>query len=310
MLEVSRRRRIPVPWAAAAALLLAATAFLAFRTPETQKPPALSQATAPVALPDADRFLLAGRATAVTLRSGSRAEVIGTALKLMDGSAWVEDPGEPVEIRIPGGSISVTKGILLVEIPKTEAAVWLRAACADEGGIRLLVVSGSALLIPDGGEPVAVTAGQEASLGASGVDGPRAAASPAWRGDGGWQRFQPMPMQWRDGVKVLAPGAEAYVWEAVLRRSTPTATAGLRFRAAGRCWEMPLGAPLAQAEGWLRVRVEVRGGLARIRAGSYEMLREPLATLERKLDAVGGEPGLRVWGGDVEVSEARWKEAR
>lgn len=268
VLLLSRLRASPAArfgWPAAAAALLLLALSVAWTRRDRPAPPA----SAPV--PSGDTTLLVGRATSVTLRAGSRWE----GLRLLEGAAWIEDPGEPLSILVPGGAVQLTRASLRIEVLPAKAAVWIRDAWAADASVRIWVRDGSAeLKRPDGSIE-------------------KLLPSPApggWTGETGWRRGP--------------PAAEPYVWEALLRRKDPSASVSLRFPAGGRLWEVPLGAPLLEAKDLLRVRAEAGSGRIRVRAGAYTLLDAPVASLEDRMRPVDGMPGLRTLGG-IEVLEER-----
>lgn len=259
------------PWwpTAAAALLLMTLSLIWVRRERT---PALPSPSAPFA--SGDSTFLLGHATSVTLRAGSRWDPL---LGLLEGAAFVEDPGEPCRIRVPGGVVVTSKGSFLIEILPAKAVFWMKDACAAEASpVRIWVRDGSAELRLDSGETTHL------------LPSP---APPGWKGEAGWRKE--------------APASEPYVWETLLGRRDPTASVSVRFPAAGKLWEMPLGAPLLEAKDLLRVRVEVLDGWVRIRAGSYDVLEARVEGLPERMRPVEGKPGLRVWGGKAEVLETR-----
>lgn len=290
-----------VPWAAAAALLLGV--FLVRERVGQPPAPASSSPVAVRPLPKAweagPSFL--GRASSLALREGSRARIAPGELLLLEGAAWVEDPGEPLILRAGEVPVQVEAGVFLLEL-RPKAFAWLQEAAASEGEAFLFVVSGSARV-----EGRMVEAGMRIPLEPLG--GPVRFTDLPWRGDAGWQRLPGLPLLVTGGEQVLGPEPppEAYAWELVFRRGEPTAAAGIRFAAGEKGWRLPLGEVLGGSGDWVRVRVEVQGGWARLLAGSRELLRQPVAALGAGLEPVPPGLGLRSWGGVLEVKEARWK---
>lgn len=287
VLHLSRLRVHPLSrlWipAAAAALLLAVVALNWTPRSATVLPPA--------ATPESPAtVVLLGQASSAALKPGGRMELRSGLLHLLEGALWIEDPGEPLEIRLPGGALEILEARLLVEVlpPKRETA-WIREARAEGAPeVRVWVESGAATLKLENGERKPFGPGGEA---------------PSWRGEGRWRPAPSLPARVRDGCWALKE--DASVWEAVLRRLDPSASVGVRFRSGGKLWEVPLGRVLLEAPGRLRVRVETAGGKVRIRAGSYETFAGAATDLVKRLEPVQGEPGLRAWGGEVEIVEAR-----
>lgn len=334
-----RPRRPWIPLAAAASLLLAIP-LLRFRTAgraETPDapPPGSGAASFPFHSPSpfhaagTDRLLDAGaadlefplgRAVTAVLRRGSRVQLLEeTALRVLEGTLWVEAPGEPIRILAGEAVVSAEETMLLVEMPRPAGAAgfpFLREALAGDAAGRLRVLSGAATVRRPGIAVVRVAAGQELLLDAARPSQIPADQPPTWRGDGGWERTPgSLPARLREGRLVLAPpGGEAlrssYVWETRFRRIDLTAGAAVCFEAGGRGWELPLGAPLGEGTGWVRVRVEVRDGWVRVRAGAYEMLSARVETLAGRLETVAPVCGLRAWGGDLEIADSRWRRNR
>lgn len=292
--------RLWIPLSAAAALLLAVGLF---HRDAPQRPPETPALPAPAIPDDREVSLVLGRASALTLKPGSRAQVTAEGVTLLEGALWLEDPGEPLTLQAGGSKVEVTQATLLLEMGASpKVSFWLQEALASEGGARLVVLTGSARV-----KGTEVKAGEEMLL-ESGVVRPASAL--AWRGDEGWKGWEGLPLRLKEGAHPLAPEAlqDGYVWEALVRRLNPEAALGLRFAAGGKGWQVPLGAPGAGA--LVRVRVEVRGGWVRLQAGGTEILRRPVEALQGKggLDPAEARCGLRVWGGELEVVEARWKE--
>ena len=280
---------------------------------ESQRPPASFVSAHPGGCLEAasgDLSCVLGRTCSLTLRQGSRLSIPASGeIALVEGALWLEDPGESFTVRVGGARISVESATLSLERTQRRTVAWLREASAsEEGEARLCVLDGFVLILREGTPSLKVLAGQEILFSSSGLRGPQPSGPLTWRGDGAWQSFL-IPGRLGEGVHPLAPRdlSESYAWEALIRRVDPSAGAAVLFPAGGKGWRVLLGKPLEQ-EGWLRVRVEVRGGWVLLQAGSYEILRRPVTTLAQGLSpAEDGICGVRVWGGDLEVAKARWR---
>lgn len=263
-----------------------------------------------------DLCTVLGRSASAVLRRGSRLRMGSSACPpcLVEGMLWIEAAGEPVAVEAAGTRIEARDAVLLLcaDVPsKAVGSTWVREADASEdGGAFVAVLSGSVTCTVPGREPVVVRGGQEALLEAP-ADATALRATLPWRGDAGWRRLpQATPFRLASGSHDLAPGLgmDGYVWEVVFRRLAPSVSVGVRFStdgAAGRGWELPLGAPLADER--VRVSVQASGGWIRLLAGSYAFFDCSAASLGRGLDAGTAGCGLHVMGGEVEVLECRWR---
>jgi hypothetical protein len=257
---------------------------------------------------------MVGRSGAAILAPGGRARLLGDRLHLEAGDLRLESPGEPLVLEAAGARVDLESGILLAEEVRGgdagAAALLFRQACAaDDAAVVLRLLEGVARVRDATGASrdlsadrwVRVRRGVVESSGA--VQGP-----PRWRGDGGWRRLEGFPKRLPEGSHPLGPpSGKVQVWEAVLRRARPSAYAGLLFEAEGKTWLLPVGSPLGTEGEWLRIRATLSGGWVRVQAGGFELLRCPLSTLPGRLDAAEGGFGIRVWGGEVEVREVRWR---
>lgn len=310
-LQALPRRAVPRWHLAAAALLLAAGGFRFWRPFQAVVAPRRS---APRPLPSApvspfgarDRALGIGRSGSLSVRGASRVTVTGNRARLDEGILTVTARGETLEVGWEGGVLTLDEGEAMLEVREEAraSAALLRDAFADGAPrtARIWLLSGKARLVAgalpeplflEGGKAVRVSGGRVAVL----------RLPPP--GGAGWTRSTDLPIVIRDAARDLAPPGlpEDYRWEAVLTRRTPEAAVALQFVAGGEGWRLPLGARLAGAPGdWVRVGVEVREGWARVEVGGQEIAFRPLAALKGQAEPAGvSAPGLRVWGGDVEV---------
>ena len=320
------RRPLWIPLAAAGLLLAAGLSVLGPLSSGKGRSPALGPSI-PASIPSfgvpgpdglleasaKGTSLVLGQSAALSLREGSRIRVRqgpGEAATLLEGALWLEDPGEPLTLRAGGALVEVERAELLLEtlsLPEASGASWVREAlAAGEGRVRLAVLSGSAHV-----GALRISAGEEVLLGSEGPGEVRPLGPLPWRGAAGWRRMEGLPAPLKEGAHSLAPGTlqDAYVWEAVFRRMHPAAGASVRLAAGGQGWEVPLGAPLGAPGTPVRLRLEVRGGWVRLTAGSYEILRRPGQSLAGAagLDPADPRCGLKVWGGDLELAESRWR---
>lgn len=310
------RGRAWAPYAAAVLMLAAGVAVL--RDPEgpgeVARPLQLPDARPPFDAPEADGTcsardgdlaVLVGRTGRFTLRVGTRARLQGLEAVLGQGCLLVEGSGETLRVCVGEARVESSRGKVLVEAgPAGPVAGWLRSAWAAAASGRVLVLEGEAALARPDGAFLRLCAGEEADLAA----GPVRPASPApWRGEAGWEDLEGLPLRLGRESRILAPGdlAGDFAWEALCSRLGPTASVGISFPAGGAGWELPVGG--AWTGEVLRVRVTCRHGWIRIEAGAREVLRCRFPDLPRRVGTGPAACGLRAWGGEVEVREARWR---
>ncbi len=301
-------------WAFAAGLLLAAGAWHALLPSRGPVPGAGPAAPPGVAATDPFRgeggegtFGL-GRSGALTARAGSRFKVSGARVDLERGALRLAARGEPLTAAWPGGEVALLRGELLLETdpPPPPRSFLLRDAQAGAGGVRIWVLEGEARLLLDG-RPERLAAGEAVRVG--GRTAVRMAEPPAWKG-GAWRGLEGLPFLLRDGFRPLGPAdlPQDYRWEVVLVRRTPESAVALAFPAGGAGWQLPLGQGLMGAPGSpVRVAVEVRAGWVRLEIGGRELATQQATGFKGRLEPHGARvPGLKAWGGDVEILEARW----
>lgn len=300
------------PWAAAAALLLAVAAWQLLRIPKTAPPSAPGPQVAPETrepsgLPqpgsvwkavEADAESVLGESVCASLRQGSRLRLGLSPLEmtLEGGALLLESSGEAVMLRLGEIQATMTDGALAAEMPPASVAWLLRDARASEAP-RLTVLRGQALL----GTGQMLAAGQSLGQAAS------------WQGSASWTRLlaNGEVAKVRDAARLFLqdPPEAGYVFEALVRKLERRAEAGLVFRAGGSGWEAPLGENLLPAQaGWSRVRIEAGQGWCMATVGMRKVVSRPVPELGRELASSGERGvGLKAWGGDLEVREARWR---
>jgi hypothetical protein len=251
--------------------------------------------------------LMVGSAGQVAMAPGSRGCLDGSgSFRLEEGSAWVEAAGEPLRIALAGwdGTLELQDAEVLVHAgpaPVVRASLFLGTAWGEEGAWGITVLRGEAL-VRAGAETRRLTAGQALGVPAA-IQDPR-----------GWTCVPGGPWSVRDGLQAFLPSSQTglglpCVAEIVLRKKDSAAEAALLFEAGGRTWQVPLGVHLPMARSWLRLRLELGGDRVRVLAGDTEILRCAAGALASFSYPVPEKAawGLKAWGGDVEVREARWR---
>lgn len=271
-----RTKRSLLPWAAAAAALVAA-GLLWPRKPQAPLP--VPSVAAPL------REVTAGRSVLVTLAEGASARVSGSTVRLEKGLIRIESPGEKVTLEAGALKVELAEGELLAERAPVRTSLILRDAWAGDDAVRLTLVRGIARV----GDRI-LKAGE--SLG----------EPLAWR-ETGWTSLDASPR-----ILLTAPPAH-YVLEALVRKRQESAEVEAVIVASGKGWSVPLGANLMSAgEGWWRLRISVDAASARVLLGDREVAAYAPSELPRKLmPAAAQGVGLKAWGGVVEVKDARWR---
>jgi ferric-dicitrate binding protein FerR (iron transport regulator) len=302
--SVAIPRRRPWAWAltaAAAGLAL----WVGFRTLEPSLredgqggTPLPVAAASPFSEGDPERIL--GLSGLLTERRGSSLRVQGMEVALQEGAVHLELAGEE-EVRLHIGDILLRASRARFSAWREPASlaslsVWMREASADaapswgvavwEGEVRL---SG-----PQGGEEKLLR--------------PGAPPPGAWRPSRRWTPLPeaegPLAQETRD-FPTPTPG-EGYVLEMLLRKEAPQAELALRLRSDAGVHEILVGAYLPVGA-WTRVRMACREGWAQARVGGQVLASGPASSLDRSgLRVEGKAPGLRVWGGRVDLKEVRW----
>jgi hypothetical protein len=237
--------------------------------------------------------MVAGPCGEILLSVGSEGRWEAGDLHLARGTAWVEACGAPLRIFAEGleGHVEVTEGRVVLQHGQAPGtAFWMASACAGEDAWRIGVSEGEAFLVTG-------TRRQRLTGGMEGLP-----ADPRR-----WSREA--PFQLRDAVRAFSVPEGFFVGEILLMKRVREAGADVLFRAGGRGWRLPLGAHLPEGKGWVRLRLETGPGGIRFLAGGREVLRVPVSGLPSMLHASDEAPafGLKAWGGDVEVKEARWR---
>jgi hypothetical protein len=306
----ARRRAWKFPLAAAALLLVvfafsfreggfpARTMARALRSPD----PVLPAAT--------DRVLALGRTGTLALRDGVRFSVSPGRVVLEQGALALTARGEGVELAWEDYRIRVERGELVLESqgpPPPASSVFLREAHAASGRAVLSVLRGRASVLR-GGERLDLEAGSLAVLDGGRLEARPFGAPPSWIG--GWRRVPGAEGILTDAARDLAPRdlPACYAWEVLLRRHAPAVVVEVRFPIGERGWSLPLGANIVgEAGSSLRIGLERRGDRLRLEVCGKEVFDGPVSALEGRLQPASvSAPGLKAWGGGVEVEEARW----
>lgn len=249
--------------------------------------------------------VMVGSAGQIAMAPGSRGRISGArAFRLERGIAWVAAVGEPLRITLMGweGTLEMEDADVLVHVdsaPAARAGLFLGTAWGREGVWGVSVLRG---------EVTVRSADGTRRLGAGQVLG---VLPPSIRDPRGWRIVPGGPWAVRDGIQAFLPSGPGLpcVAEVLLRKKDSAAEAALLFEAAGRTWQVPLGVHLPVDRGWVRLRLELGTGKVRLMAGGEEVLScRPEALPALSYPAAGKTPwGIKAWGGDVEIREARWR---
>ena len=243
-----------------------------------------------------------GEAVLLSLRKDSRVRVGRTAgpvvLELERGALFVESPGEPVLLRM---------GDLRAEF--LDATLAAETGWDGRDGMKVTALRGSVALSL-GIEARTLDAGQSMRVveGVLEVTG----AVHCWTGDQAWSPAGEAGLI-RDGSRsfLSEPSQTGYVFEALIRKRSASAEAGLLFQAGGKSWLAPVGEGfLPEREGWCRVRITVAPDACRITLGMREFISCRVQALDSMAQPAAGKDrgvGFRAWGGDLEVSQPRWR---
>lgn len=310
-----------IPFAAAAGLLAAAALWRQTPppAPEEGSAPAPPAAFRPGPIPSPGGLWASGEEDAEAVlgdsvhallrRGGVLRREAGAPLRaaLERGAVLLDSPGENVALSIDGLAATFSDAALLAErLDASGLSLLLREARAGSSPcVRVKALRGNVQLGFPGGTRV-LKEGEQALF----PDGALAPAGIApWAPDRGWIPLAG-GLRIRDDRRSLLDPAPAggYVFEALLRKRQAAAEVGLAFHAGGRGWEIPVGDNLlAAGEPWKRLRIEASPAGCRILLGSREILRRGAGELAREAwPREEGGIGLKAWGGDLEVREARW----
>jgi hypothetical protein len=254
-----------------------------------------------------------GRAVAATLAPGSLLRWLpepGLVLALESGRLRLESPGESLTLAVGDLRVALAEGEIeagLDAVSAPHAGLLLGSAWAGDEGIPYVRVLRGAVRVQVGerGPAQELQAGREARP--DGAGGLSVLAAPAG-GPSGWKTLGETSRTLKDGsLRFDLTPAGDYRFEVLLRKRRATAECALGFVAAGVAYEIPLGSALGSGEGWTRLSVAVSGGWCRVTAGSRSVVSCALAQLPMKAYPSAG-PGLRAWGGDLELRDARWRE--
>ncbi len=313
------RIRLWAPVSAAAVLVLLSAGWLRHwdlagappsASPGVSVRPTVAVSSPFVSLPEC--CLPFGASGLLTLCKGSRAELKvspeGREVLWESGGLLVESRGDSLRVRAGPLEVLLEDADLRIGEGASPAAwSWMAEALAGESLPRVRILRGTAR-VRAGGREVSLSAGQEA--GADLIARPFALPT----GRGGWKQLPGLPVRARDATLGLAEGlgGRDFVWEALVRRSDERTLFELLWSEGKQGWHMPFGhGTLGNAGPWIRLRLERRLGWVRVLAAGQEVLVLPASELSRcayPCPVLEGAPGIRVWGGDIEVGEARWRE--
>lgn len=214
--------------------------------------------------------------------------------RLEEGQAWVESSNDRILVSVAGwdGTLEFSDGAVALQSRPKRVSFLMRDAWAGEEAWGITVVRGSARA----GDRI-LSAGESLGSGAPRAD---------FRG---WRSLPKAEGRLKDSVRVLLPEAPgAYAVELLVRKRLPTAEGALLFRHGGKGWEVLLGKMLTSG-GWVRLRLEVSPGRVRLLAGERERFSRRPEDLGAVLPPAESASALalRAWGGDLEITEARWR---
>lgn len=284
LVSTSASRRIP--YAAAAAVLLALGGLWLWKGREEARIP-VAVRKGGVTTP-ALRESALGPTAVASLSPGSKGTGKEGAFHLEEGLAWVESSGEVVKVTLAGwdGVLEIADGAAAVQARPARMSLWMRESWAGEESWGITVVRGTAKV----GDRI-LEAGETLGRGTPRED---------FRG---WKALP--GGVFRDSVRTLLPGETSFVAEILVQKRQSDAEGALLLGTGGELW---LGA-LLPSSGWVRLRVEVSDEKVRVLAGSRECLSCRPEELPRLLypGRGGAALGLRAWGGNLEIREARWR---
>lgn len=281
--EAGERRSLPFLKVAAGFLLVIGLAVWHFSRGPVTIPTALPPASS---APASWTEWMVGATGEVSLAPGARGRLEGAVLLLEHGEARVETSLDPIRVSLEGWRFEILDGEAVFRASPEALSLWMGSAWAAEA------------------PPVTVIRGEVLVLGEGRVLKP---VPGVWVPDPrGWKSLD--GGAWRDGEKVLLPEASRFTAELLVRKKSPNAEAFLLFRSEDRGWQAPLGAYLPTSGAWVRVRLEV-GERIRVLAAGREYFSAAPAGIQAKAYpwAGAGAFGLRAFGGDLEIREARWR---
>lgn len=255
-----------------------------------------------------ERDVALGTAALVTFRAGTRARVDpdARAVRLEGGTLCADTRGESLRVEAAGILMESEDGVWSVETDASAGlAGWMRSAWAGTSGTVRVAVSRGRVVLTWDGRTETLAAGETASLRDGRLEKGRGVA---WA-PGGWVVLE-APATVRDGVVELGVPAGAYEIELMACRRDPRAEVALRLGAGGGAGpavhEIPVGSAW-KGTGWVRLRLAVGGGRCQASAGTVLLVEGSLVNLRRWPVSPGAAPGIRVWGGDLEIRGARWR---
>jgi hypothetical protein len=252
-----------------------------------------------------DRECLLGSSALVSLRAGGRVllDPPAHAVTLQQGALHADTRGDRLAIRVGEVLLEAEEATLCAEVleGRTPPFSWLAAAHADEVPALSVVVRRGRISLRAGDLLLALQEGE----GGVWRQGRFDRGTPACWEPAPWRKLD-VPALLRDGVLELPVPSGGYLIEMLVSRKDPRAELGLRLAAGGRVFEIPVGSAWRGA-GWTRLRLAVGGGRCRASVGGVPLVDSALEALGRWPEAAGKEPGIRAWGGDLEIRDVRWR---
>lgn len=330
-IPVRRRARIRPAWSLAAAALLLAVGlgWARLRMPPSPRPqapprvPAVAQGfpAGRLGSPQAPRAYLASGAGLV-LQAGARVNVQGgRRLGGEAGTFWVEvRQGEPALLTLPGGTLTLTRGLLSVSLPRAPATVWWLPSAEASEALRgeVWVLEGEVrvegrLLGPDRKLVLTPEGWQEAPC-------PPAELIACWEGRALALAALPGRSLVPEGsllsgehprVQAQGEAPAAYHWVTVLTHRHPATEVRFSLPAAGGWHDWTVGLAGKAAASREVIEVAWDGATLSGRLQGRFLFSIPRERVGEELLAQPRSGwGISVWGGSVTVAQSRVMEAR